>query len=95
VKSAIEIALERAAAMNPEGARTLSDEQKTELAEVDVKYRAKWAEREIFLKRKIDELAQSGNWQEVEQVEEEMRREKLSLEQQKEQAKDRIRRRSE
>jgi hypothetical protein len=95
VKSAIEIALERAAALSPENAKTLSAEQKAELAEIDVKFRAKWAEREIFLQRKLAELQQAGKWQEVEQVEEELRREKLSLEQQKEQAKDRVRHRPE
>ncbi len=95
MKTALEIAMEKLAAMDPDGARTLSAGQKAELAEIDSKFKAKWAEREIFLQRKMKELLQAGDWQQAELVQEEMRREKLSLDRDREEARARVRSREE
>jgi hypothetical protein len=95
MKTARELALERLAAMDPDGARPLSAEQKKELAEIEMKFKAKWAEREIFLQRKMEDLARGGNWQEAEQIQEELRRERISLDREREEAKNQVRKRSE
>jgi hypothetical protein len=94
MKTALEIAMERLASIDPDGARPLSAQQKTELAEIDSRFKAKWAEREIFLKRKLEEVLQAGNWQEAEQVQEELRREKIVLDKDREEAKNRVRNRA-
>ena len=49
MKSAYELAMERLQKTTP--SLSLTDEQKKELAEIDSKYRAKIAEKELFLKR--------------------------------------------
>jgi hypothetical protein len=51
MKSAYELAMERLQKASP--SLSLTDEQKKELAEVDSKYQAKIAEKELFLKDQI------------------------------------------
>jgi hypothetical protein len=51
MKSAYELAMERLQKASPSS--SLTDEQKKELAEVDSKYQAKIAEKELFLKDQI------------------------------------------
>jgi hypothetical protein len=51
MKSAYELAMERLQKASPSLA--LTDKQKQELAELDSKYRAKIAEKELFLKDQI------------------------------------------
>ena len=48
---------------------TLTDEQKAQIAEVDSSYRAKIAEKELFLQGRIREAGLSGNFEEVEKLE--------------------------
>jgi hypothetical protein len=64
MKTAYELAMERLNKDAP--AKKLSPAQKQELAELDSKYAAKIAEREIALK---DEMARAGSAGEVEKVE--------------------------
>jgi hypothetical protein len=64
MKTAYELAMERLNKDAP--AKKLSPAQKQELAELDSKYAAKVAEREIALK---DEMARAGAAGEVEKVE--------------------------
>jgi hypothetical protein len=64
MKTAYELAMERLNQDAP--AKKLSPAQKQELAELDSKYAAKVAEREIALK---DEMARAGAAGEVEKVE--------------------------
>ena len=52
MKSAYELAMERLNSEDPQE-KTLTDEQKLALSEIDEKYRAKAAEREIFLEQKL------------------------------------------
>jgi len=58
------------------------------IAEVDKKYSSKIAEREVFLKSKIQEAMTNGEFEEAQQLEEELSREirslKSSLESEKE-----------
>jgi hypothetical protein len=51
MKSAYELAMERLQKASP--SLSLSDKQKEELAELDSRYRAKIAEKELFLKDQI------------------------------------------
>ena len=45
---------------------TLSDAQKAEIAEIDSTYKARLAEKELFLQREIRDARQAGNVDEAE-----------------------------
>ncbi len=53
MKSAYELAMERLKASDPDSAKELTPAQKKQLAEIDTRYKAKLAEREIFLNQQI------------------------------------------
>ena len=61
MKSSYELAMER---MGGEDA-PLSDDQKKQIAEIDAKYKAKVAEKKIFLEKSISEALQKENQEEV------------------------------
>ena len=77
MKSAYELAMERLAKESP--IDTLTYEQKEAIAEIDKKYSSKIAEREVFLKSKIAEAISNGEFEESQQLEEELSREIRSL----------------
>ena len=66
MKSAYELAMERL----QKGAPTLSltDEQKKQLAEIDSTFKARIAEKELFLKDKIGKAQSAGNAEEAESL---------------------------
>ena len=64
MKSAYELAMERLQKTSPSS--SLTEEQKKELAEVDSKYRAKIAEKELFLKEQIRKAQIEGKTEDVE-----------------------------
>jgi len=66
MKTAYELAMERLNKTRP--VAKLSDAQKKELAELDSKYAAKIAEREITLKGAIGSAAAEGNLEEAEKL---------------------------
>ena len=70
MKSAYELAMERLEKSAP--TVTLTDEQKAQIAEVDSSYRAKIAEKELFLQGRIREAGLSGNFEEVEKLEKQL-----------------------
>jgi hypothetical protein len=78
MKSAYELAMERLEKESPQVA--ISEEKKQEIADIDRKYRAKIAERELFLQGKIAEANAQGDYGSVAQVEDELAREIRSLE---------------
>lgn len=89
MKSALELALERAKKM--EGADVdapLSEAQKTRLAELRSEYEAKIAEKEIMLKSNLQKLSQRTPPQEIplkaQQLQQEFQDEKAALEVEKE-----------
>jgi len=92
MKSAYELAMERLSAAEP-AARALTPEQKQELAEIDVRHRAKLAEREIFLSQQLIEVRAAGDAAAIEQVEQQIRSERLRIEEERESAKEAVRRR--
>jgi hypothetical protein len=70
MKSAYELAMERLQRNQP--SVTLSDEQKKQLAEIDATFKAKIAEREVFLKDQILKAQNAGKLEEVEQLEKQL-----------------------
>jgi hypothetical protein len=66
MKSAYELAMERLQKASP--SLSLTDEQKKELTEVDSKYRAKIAEKELFLKEQIRKAQTEGKFEDVESL---------------------------
>ncbi len=92
MKSAYELALERLAKDDPQGGIRLSDDQKQALADLDAKYRAKIAEREIFLTRQIAEARGRRDAKAVQELETQLRNERLRLQEERDAKKDAIRR---
>ena len=70
MKSAYELAMERLAKDAP--VVSLTEDQKKELAEIDSTYRAKIAEREVFLKDQIAKAQSAGKFEEVESLEKQL-----------------------
>ena len=89
MKTAYELAMERLSKASP--ATKLSDAQKKKLAELDSKYAAKIAEREIFLKDELGKAVAKGDFEAVEQLEKQIISEKKSLAAELEEKKDAVR----
>ena len=70
MKSAYELAMERLEKGSP--SISLSADQKKEIAEIDSVYRAKIAEKELFLKDQIHKARNAGNLEEVESLEKQL-----------------------
>jgi hypothetical protein len=70
MKSAYELAMERLEKSTP--TVELSAAQKAELAEIDSQFKAKIAERELFLKGEIAKARMSGSFDEVESLEKQL-----------------------
>jgi len=92
MKSAYELAMERLKESDPDAVVTLSEEQKKALADIDAIYKAKVAEREVFLNKKLTEALKAGNGEDAEQLKTQLRNERLRLEEEKESRKEEIRR---
>ena len=92
MKSAYELAMERLKAADPETSKELTAVQKKELAEIDQRHKAKLAERAIFLNQQIAAARAAGNAEEYEKLREELRRERTRLEEEREDAKNKVRR---
>jgi hypothetical protein len=67
MKSAYELAMERLQKGSP--SLSLTDEQKKELGDLDSKYRAKIAEKELFLKDQIRKAQTEGKVEDLESLE--------------------------
>jgi len=70
MKSAYELAMERLEKASP--SISLTEDQKREIAEIDSVYRAKIAEKELFLKDQIRKAQSAGNVEEVESLEKQL-----------------------
>ena len=70
MKSAYELAMERLQKTSP--SLSLTEDQKKELAEVDSVYRAKIAEKELFLRNQIQKAQKAGKFEEVEPLEKQL-----------------------
>ena len=70
MKSAYELAMERLEKKAPSVA--LTDQQKQQIAEIDSTFKARIAEKELFLKDKIGKAQSAGNAEEVESLQKQM-----------------------
>jgi len=89
MKSAYELAMERLNKTSP--AVKLTAEQKKQLAELDSKYAAKIAEREISLKSEIDKAMAGGEMEQVEQIQRQLADDRKKLQSELEDRKNRVR----
>lgn len=89
MKSAYELAMERLNKTSP--LAKLSDQQKTQLAELDSQYAAKIAEREIFLKGELAKAAAKGDFDSMEQLEKQLVSDRKSLQAELEEKKEKVR----
>jgi len=88
MKSSYELAMERMGGGDDE---PLTDEQKAQIAEIDSKYKAKIAERKIFLEKSLSDAQAQGNEEEIELVRRQLNDEVADLEAKSEAEKDKIR----
>lgn len=88
MKSAYELAMERLEKASP--AAKLTAEQKKEIAELESKAKAKTAEREIALKEAIATASEAGDFEKVEQLQQQLIKERKAIQADLEEKKDRI-----
>jgi hypothetical protein len=89
VKSAYELAMERLAKDQP--TVTLTDDQKKQLAEIDSQFKARIAEKELFLKGEIAKAQSAGKFDEIESLEKQLRLEISRLQEDCETKKEKLR----
>jgi hypothetical protein len=89
MKSAYELAMERLEKSSP--SISLSENQKQEIAEIDSMYRAKIAEKELFLKDQIRKAQAAGKFDEVESLEKQLSSEIRRLQEECETKKEKLR----
>jgi hypothetical protein len=70
MKSAYELAMERLEKKAPSLA--LTDEQKQQIAEIDSTFKARIAEKELFLKDQITKALAAGNHEEAESLQKQL-----------------------
>lgn len=92
MKSAYELAMERLNKSDPTSSKKLTPEKKARLAEIDTIYKGKIAEREIFLKKQLEETLADGKYDEAEKVRAQIAAERSRLEEEREEEKERVRR---
>jgi hypothetical protein len=90
MKSAYELAMERLQKDAP--SVMLTQEQKEQIAEIDSSFRAKIAEKELFLKDQIRAARSSGDMDETEALEKQLSVEVRRLQQDCEEKKEKLRR---
>jgi competence protein ComEC len=89
MKSAYELAMERLQKGEP--IVSLTDDQKKQLAEIDSTYRAKIAEKEVFLKDQIGKARAAGNFEEAEALEKQLATDIRRLQEDSEAKKEKLR----
>lgn len=89
MKSAYQLAMERLEKAAP--SISLTEDQKNEIAEVDSVYRAKIAEREVFLKDQIRKAQIAGNLEEAQSLEKQLASEMRRLQEECEGKKEKLR----
>ena len=92
MKSAYELALERLNAADPDASRPLTPAQKAKLAEIERVYQGKIAEREIFLKKLLDDTIAAGKAEEVDKIRKQLANEKARLAEERDAEKEQVRR---
>ncbi len=91
MKSSYELAMERLEKQAP--THKVSDAQKAEIAEIDATFKAKIAEREVFLSSQLTKARAAGNATEAQELQEELSRELRRFQQDCEAKKESVRQR--
>jgi len=91
VKSSYELAMERLAKADPGAKTPLSAEKKARLAEIDRVYQSRLAEREIFLRQRLDQALAAQKAEDAAKIREELVQEKARLEEEREAEKEKAR----
>jgi hypothetical protein len=89
MKSAYELAMERLQKASP--SLTLTEEQKRELADIDSTYRAKIAEKELFLNGQIRKAQTEGKLEDIESLQKQLASEIRRLQEQCDTKKEKLR----
>ena len=89
MKSAYELAMERLQKKSP--SVPLTDEQKQQIAEIDSRYKARIAERELFLKDQISKTQNAGNMEEADVIQKQLAIEIRRLQDDAEEKKEKLR----
>ncbi|HTH20062.1 MAG TPA: hypothetical protein VL912_08270 [Candidatus Udaeobacter sp.] len=89
MKSAYELAMERLQQTSP--SLSLTAEQKKELAEIDSKYRAKIAEKELFLRDQIRKAQTEGKADDIDSLEKQLASDVRRLQEECEASKEKMR----
>lgn len=89
MKSAYELAMERLEKQAP--STKLSEEQKQAIAEIDSQYKAKLAERDIFLKNQLAKAQAEQRFDEIAMIEDQLARETRRLRDECEEKKEKVR----
>jgi len=92
MKSAYELAMERLAKSDPSASTPLTAEQKSRLADIDRIYKGKLAEREIFLKKQLDEAFAAQKFEDAEKIKQQLSSERARIEEDREAEKEQVRR---
>ena len=88
MKSSYELAMERCGGGDD---KPLSDEQKEKIAEIETKFKAKIAERRIFLEKNLNDAQVKGNEEEITLIRRQLNDEIADLEAKADLEKDKIR----
>lgn len=89
MKSAYELAMERLQKASP--SLSLTEQQKKELAELDSKYQAKIAEKELFLKDQIRKAQTVGKVDDIDSLQKQLASEVRRFREECEEAKEKLR----
>ena len=89
MKSAYELAMERLEQQSP--TTKLTEDQKTQIAEIDSVAKSKIAEREVFLRGEIAKVQAAGKFEEVTELEEQLAREIRRINNDAEEKKEKVR----
>ena len=89
MKTAYELAMERLNKTSP--TTKLTNEQKKKLAELDAEYKAKVADREIFLKGEMAKAADKGDYEAYAQLEKQLLSDRKSIQAELEEKKEHLR----
>jgi hypothetical protein len=89
MKSAYELAMERLQKASP--SLSLTEQQKKELAEIDSKYRAKIAEKELFLRDQIRKAQIEGKVDDINSLEKQLASDVRRLQEECEAKKEKLR----
>ena len=89
MKSAYELAMERLQKQSP--SQKLNEDQKAQIAELDSVYKAKKAERELFLRGEIAKAEAAGDGEAFEQLNKQLTHELRKLDEDLEKKKEKVR----